>query len=196
MVRCSAATFCHGSNSKDNRKLSSTKSSEFGTGPYSCLSAAINQEKLETLVGTYEVRKKGEKTSLRGDKVSDAPPPGTLASTVFDIDGPLPLLPPLNPPQTKDRNFLDDKGPEENVMTGRCLCFSSEKGEDHERRWGSSSLQCQVYLPRSPPRSSLPSAADQGVLSPSTSSIRRPSESVAESRQQEAAVKDYRHQVT
>ncbi|KAG0717412.1 hypothetical protein GWK47_054508 [Chionoecetes opilio] len=103
-----------------------------GTGPYSCCPAAINHEKLETLVGKYEVRKKAKKRQSEGDKVSDALLQGHLAS-LFRHRSPCHFFL-HDPPQQKDKDFLDDqRGQRKMVMSTVDKESMAKESRKHER---------------------------------------------------------------
>ncbi|KAG0715152.1 hypothetical protein GWK47_012624 [Chionoecetes opilio] len=125
--------FCHGSNSKDNRKAvidEVVRVWERAHIPVAPLRSIM--KKLETLVGKYEVGKKAKKRQSEGDKVSDALLQGHLAS-LFDIAAPATSSSMIHLKQ-KDKDFLDDqRGQRKMVMSTVDKESMAKESRKHER---------------------------------------------------------------
>ncbi|KAG0725175.1 hypothetical protein GWK47_004766 [Chionoecetes opilio] len=195
-------------------KLSSTEVVRvLGTGPYSCCPSASIMKKLKPSAGSTKVRKKAKKRQSEGTR-SPTPSSRTLGVTVRHRSPCHFFL--HESPQTEDTDFhRRPKGPEENVppllnvlisstlrptptlparVKRRCLCFSSEKAEDHVG--GGSSMTMVKLTSRGAHHvfsalASRPGSAESSNLVPFADNTRK----VLRKETAEAAVKDYRNQV-
>ncbi|KAG0721030.1 hypothetical protein GWK47_047289 [Chionoecetes opilio] len=125
--------FCHGSNSKDNRKAVIDEVVRVWERAHIPVVPLLSiMKKLETLVGKYEVRKKAKNRQSEGDKVSDALLHGHLAS-LFDIAAPA-TSSSMTHLKQKDKDFLDDqRGQRKMVMSTFDKESMAKESRKHER---------------------------------------------------------------